>query len=119
MRLHEGESPFGDGHVEPLRHVADLERRRTSVSGPYLLAIDGRGSNGKSMLATRIAALMPNSGIVRTDDIAWFHRRFGWDDLLIQSIIETLRRGESVAYRPPAWEALGRDGCIAVAGGSR
>jgi hypothetical protein len=51
---------------------------------------------------------------VHTDDVAWWHSRFGWDDLLIDGVIEPLRSGQDVAYRPPAWDARKRDGGIVV-----
>ncbi len=76
--------------------------------------MDGRSSNGKSRLAERIAALVPGAVVVHTDDVAWRHSRFGWDDLLLSGVIERLRRGDAVDYRPPAWDAHGRPGSITV-----
>ncbi len=90
-----------------------MDRKRPPI-GPFLLAVDGRSSSGKSTLAERIAALLPGTAIVHTDDVAWWHSRFGWDDLLLAGIIEPLRRGEAVDYRPPAWDARGRPGSITV-----
>lgn len=81
---------------------------------PFILAVDGRSSNGKSTLADRFAAVLPNVYVVHTDDIAWWHSRFGWDDLVISGVIEPLRRGEPVNYRPPAWDARSREGSITV-----
>ena len=63
-----------------------------------------------------MAALPPGLEVVHTDDVAWWHSRFGWDDLLITGIIEPLRLGRSVAYRPPAWDARNRPGGITVSG---
>jgi hypothetical protein len=79
-----------------------------------VLAIDGRSSAGKSTIARRIARLVPRTAIVHTDDLAWWHSRFGWDDLLVAGVLAPLRRGEAVDYRPPAWEARGRPGSIRV-----
>lgn len=42
---------------------------------------------------------------------------FGWAELLAEGVLEPLRRGEAVSYRPPAWELHGRAGGIAVPGG--
>jgi hypothetical protein len=97
--------------VDTVRELAHRERPRI---GPFLLAIDGRSSSGKSTLARRLARSIPGSAIVHTDDIAWWHSRLGWDDLLVAHVIEPLRRGEGVDYRPPAWEARGRPGSIRV-----
>ncbi len=97
--------------VEVVRELTDRGRPRT---GPFLLAIDGRSSSGKSTLARRVARLVPQCVIVPTDDLAWWHSRFGWDDLLVTHVIEPLRRGEAVDFRPPAWEARGRSGSIEV-----
>jgi hypothetical protein len=69
-------------------------------------------------LAGRIARLVPGSAIVHTDDLAWWHSRFGWDDLLVAGVIAPLRRGEAVDYRPPAWEARRRPGSITVPAGA-
>ena len=46
--------------------------------------------------------------------MAWRHSRFGWDDLVMAGVIEPLRRGEAVNYRPPAWDEHGRPGSITV-----
>jgi hypothetical protein len=98
--------------------VGELTGRRRPGPGPFLLAIDGRSSAGKSTLAGRIAGLVPRSAIVHTDDLAWWHSRFGWDDLLIAGVVTPLRRGEAVEYRPPAWEARRRPGSITVPAGA-
>lgn len=69
-------------------------------------------------LAERIAALTPATSVVHTDDVAWWHSRFGWEDLLVDGVIAPLRRGETVDYRPPAWDARRRAGSIAVPAGA-
>lgn len=115
MRLHEGEPEFGPGRCEPIASlVGELMSRKSSPSGPFLMAIDGRSSNGKSTVAAEIATVVPGSTVVHTDDIAWWHSRFDWDDLLVDGIIAPLRRGEDVNYRPPAWEAREREGTITI-----
>jgi hypothetical protein len=115
VRRHDGEPGFGPGVRLPLvAVVGELMTGSRARRGPFVLAIDGRSSNGKSSLAERIAALVPRAAIVHTDDVAWRHSRFGWDDLVISGVIEPLRRGEAVDYRPPAWEAHGRPGSITV-----
>ena len=84
---------------------------------PFLLAIDGRSSSGKSTLARRIADVTPRSAVVHIDDLAWWHSPLAWDDLLIEGVIAPLRRGERVDYRPPAWDVRGRQGSVTVPAG--
>lgn len=114
-RLHEVEPRFGPGESQSLAAVIrQLMKRKARLAGSFLLAIDGRSSSGKSRLADRIAALLPRTAIVHTDDVAWWHSRFGWDDLLLSGVIEPLRRGDAVDFRPPAWDERGRQGSISV-----
>jgi hypothetical protein len=115
VALHGIEPAFGPGERQPIASVVrQLMATGRARSGPFLLAIDGRSSSGKSTLATRVAAAVPGTSVVHTDDIAWWHSRFGWDDLLVDGVITPLRRGEAVDYRPPAWDARDRPGSITV-----
>lgn len=84
------------------------------VGRPRIIAIDGRSASGKTTLAERLRTAVPGTEVVHTDDIAWWHSRFGWDDLMIEGVLEPLRRGQSVHYQPPAWRSRGRDGYIDV-----
>jgi hypothetical protein len=116
VRHHDGEPDFGPGVRLPVAAVVgELMDGRRPQRRPFVLAIDGRSSNGKTHLAERIVALVPRTAVVHTDDVAWNHSRFGWDDLVLSGVIEPLRRGEAVDYRPPAWDARGRPGSIWVA----
>jgi len=81
---------------------------------PPIVAIDGRGSSGKSTLARRLCRITPGSAVVHTDDIAWAHAVLDWTDLLIDGIIRPVRAGAKVAYRPPKWDERGRAGAITV-----
>jgi hypothetical protein len=65
-------------------------------------------------LASCLAEVAARSTVVHTDDIAWWHSRFGWSDLLTQGVIEPFQAGETVAFRPPAWDDRGREGSITV-----
>jgi len=87
------------------RHPGDRSR---------VLAVDGRSSSGKTTLAARIQAAVAGSAVVHTDDIAWWHSRFGWADLLIDGILLPVHRGEPVTFRPPSWAEHGRGGWIDV-----
>jgi uridine kinase len=79
-----------------------------------VVAIDGRSSSGKTTLARRLEHALPGAATVHTDDVAWWHSCFDWADLLAAGILEPLRRGQSVAFRPPAWEERHRPGAIEV-----
>ena len=87
--------------------------KRISEHG-MALAVDGRSSSGKSTLAARMQAAVQRSVVVHTDDIAWWHSRFGWADLLIDGILTPMHRGEPVAFQPPRWAEHGRRGSIDV-----
>lgn len=79
---------------------------------PRLIAIDGRGGSGKSSLASRCAAELHGAPVIHTDDIAWNYSAFGWAELLKQYVLEPLRCGQAVDYRPPGWASHGRPGAI-------
>lgn len=50
--------------------------------------------------------------MLHTDDLAWNHGVFSWDELLINEVLPVLRERRALRYRPPAWLAHGRDGAI-------
>lgn len=79
-----------------------------------VLALDGRSSSGKTTLAARLRDAIANSAVVHTDDIAWWHSRLGWTDLLIDGVLVPFHRGEPVSFRPPRWTEHGRQGSIEV-----
>ena len=115
IRLHPEEPAAGPWRVEPIADIIAgfADRARLSVQRPLVVAIDGRSSSGKTTLARRIAHTVPATAVVYTDDIAWFHSRFGWADLA-QHVLETVRTGEALSFRPPAWIERGREGAIVV-----
>ena len=121
MELGPGEPAAGPWRVERLdvfaRSLADAGSGRTSR--PVVVAIDGRSGSGKTTLAARLCRLLPAAAVVHTDDVAWWHSRFGWDDLMIARILEPLHAGWGVRYRPPAWDARGRPGHIEVPAAAR
>jgi hypothetical protein len=116
LRLRDEEPQAGPWRVEPLASLIALllQRPGTAADRPPIVAIDGRGASGKTTLAERLRAAVPGTQVVHTDDIAWVHSRFGWDDLMRAGVLEPLHRGELVHYRPPAWERHGRAGHIDV-----
>ena len=113
ISFHPDEPTAGPWRVE---RIADLFERfnvRARRGCPLVIAIDGRSSSGKTTLAARFAGGVPGTAIVHTDDIAWWHSRFGWTDLA-QYVLETVRTGEALSFRPPAWIERGREGAIVV-----
>jgi hypothetical protein len=97
--------------VEGLMGLGD--RRGVGGQGA-VLAVDGRSSSGKTTLAARLQDVIANSAVVHTDDIAWWHSRFGWADLLIDGVLVPFYRGEPVSFRPTRWAENDRQGSIEV-----
>jgi uridine kinase len=54
--------------------------------------------------------------VLHTDDLAWHHGVFSWDELLINDVLPVLRERRALHYRPPAWVARGRDDAISLDG---
>jgi hypothetical protein len=115
------EPEAGPWHAEPLTAVVEtltqLGSARAGGDRGMVLAVDGRSSSGKTTLATRMQSTVAESAVVHTDDIAWWHSRFGWADLLIDGILMPVRQGEPVSFRPPRWAEHGRGGSIEVPAG--
>lgn len=85
---------------------------------PPVLAVDGRSASGKSTFAGRLAELWPGATVVHTDDIAWRQAVLDWTALLREGVLEPVRAGRAVAYRPPQWDAADRPGAIEVPAGT-
>jgi hypothetical protein len=121
LQLAQEEPEAGPWHVELLSTVVNaVTRRRPDQGGPgrpAVLAVDGRSNSGKTTVADRIGEIVPGSVVIHTDDIAFAHSRFGWDDLLIDGILVPVRQGRAVSYRPPRWDEHGRAGSIEVPAG--
>ena len=116
MLLGPGEPVAGPWRVERLDVFA---RSLVGAAGdppsrPRILAVDGRGGSGKTTLADRLRQVLPGAAVVHTDDVAWAHSRFGWDDLMLAGILAPLHAGQDVHYQPPAWQPHGRSGYINV-----
>src|SRR5436309_5832255 len=98
LHLAPEEMEAGPWHVEFLAII--VEALTQSGSGravgdrSVVLAVDGRSSSGKTTLAARVQAAVTGSAVVHTDDLAWWHSRFGWADLLIDGILLPVHRGE-------------------------
>jgi hypothetical protein len=121
LQLAPEEPEAGPWRTEPLAVLVQALTQRvpggTASGRAVIVTIDGRSNNGKTSLAARIGQAVPGSAVVHTDDIAWAHSRFGWDDLLMDGILVPVHRGEAVSYRPPRWAEHGREGSIEVPAG--
>ncbi len=83
------------------------------ASGRRSVLVDGRSGAGKTTAAERIARAL-DAAIVHTDDVAWNHSIFDWDDLVLEHVIAPWRAGAAFTYTPPGWLRHGRPGAIAV-----
>lgn len=86
LKRYPEEPAAGPWRVE---RIADLfagfaDLAEMAAERPLVVAIDGRSSSGKTTVAERIADAIPATAVVHTDDIAWFHSRFGWADLAVR-----------------------------------
>jgi energy-coupling factor transporter ATP-binding protein EcfA2 len=117
--LQAAEPAAGPWQVETVDDVVRALQEATGrpAGRPAIVAVDGRSGSGKSTFARLLHEAMPASAIVHTDDVAWQEPYFAWAPLLARGVLEPLRAGRAVAYRPPAWEARERDGHIAVPAG--
>src|SRR5260370_28325422 len=112
----EDEPAAGPWRVAKLSELVSvlLNAKGQLVGRPRIVAVDGRSASGKTTLAERLRTAVPDAGVVHTDDIAWWHSRFGWHDLIIEGVLEPLHRGQLVHYQPPALASHGRGGHIDV-----
>jgi len=119
MRLQADEPAAGPWRVKPLDALLRLllAAGGDAPGRPRVVAVDGRSAAGKTSVAERLRAAAPGAAVVHTDDVAWYESFFGWTELLVRGVLEPLHAGRAVAYRPPAWEARGRRGAIAVPAG--
>jgi hypothetical protein len=116
VRLHPGEVEASGWRVAKLSDVVQQLRDAAPgvVGRPLVVAIDGRGGAGKSMLAERLGTIVPASAVVHTDDVAWHHAFFDWADVMVENVLRPLHRGEAVEFRPQAWIERSRPGVIRI-----
>jgi hypothetical protein len=81
---------------------------------PWVVGVDGRSGGGKSTLAAKLHVAVSASAVIHTDDIAWHHSKFDWSEVLARSVLQPIRNGQPVDYRPPGSESPGRTGAIEV-----
>jgi len=108
MTLAADEPAAGPWRVAPL---SDLVAVLLGASGllvgrPRIIAIDGRSRSGKTMLAERLRTAVPGAEVVHTDDIAWWHSRFGWCDLIIDGVSRPFTAGNRCTISHPRGGAI-------------
>lgn len=120
MNLDGAEPPAGPWRILSLVVLTALllDVSAPVVDRPRIIAVDGPSASGKTSLARRLNGVVPRSAVVHTDDIAWWHSAFDWSALMVDGVLGPVRRGESVDFRPPAWEARGRPGAVTVPAGT-
>lgn len=121
LQLSPDEPEAGPWHAESLTVAAATVMQLGQGPGaglrPVVLAVDGRSSSGKTTLARRLREVVAGAAVVHTDDIAWWHSRFGWASLLTDGILLPAHAGQPVRYRPPQWDQRQRPGAIEVPAG--
>lgn len=119
MRLHPGEVEATGWRVMALGDL--IQRLRGAAPGvtgrPVVIAVDGRGGAGKTVLAQRLREAVPASAVVHTDDVAWNQASFDWGHLMAEHVLRPLHQGAAVDFAPPAWGEHGREGVISVPAG--
>lgn len=68
-----------------------------------VIAIDGCGGAGKTVLAEHIAAAMGGSPIVHTDDFASWDDPLDWWPRVVSEVLGPVSRGDPVRYHPHDW----------------
>ncbi|MFM6980996.1 MAG: uridine kinase [Micrococcales bacterium] len=96
--------------------VRRLLETKSTTTAPLFIAIDGRSAGGKSTVAKVLSDRFEAAGqvvaLLHTDDFAWWHSYFDWDQMLLENAIEPLKRNQAVDFTPPAWPEHGRAGSI-------
>lgn len=114
MELGPGEPEVSAWKVIAISELVERVLPTSPATAPGILAIDGRSGGGKSTLARRLSHAIPQSVVVHTDDVAWHHSFFDWQELMIDGLLRPISNGQAVTYRPPAWETRGRQGAIEI-----
>ncbi len=114
MLLRPEEPGAGNWRAVLIAELLDMLLPERPAGQRVVVAIDGRSSSGKTTLAQRMASVTQRAAVVHTDDVAWWHSRFDWVELLLDGILEPFQAGRQVMFRPPGWKERGRDGAINI-----
>ena len=105
----------GDWAAVTAAVFVDTLMARGPVGALAVVGVDGRSRSGKTTVAALLASCSERITVIHTDDIAWHHSFFGWSDILIEGLLEPLRRqGPPLSFTPMAWTERGRPGSITI-----
>ncbi|HSR84212.1 MAG TPA: hypothetical protein VLM11_08535 [Streptosporangiaceae bacterium] len=111
MRLHPEEAEAPSWVAVDDVELGARVRQLLPAGDRGLILVDGRSGSGKSTFSARLARLL-DATVVKTDDIAWRHDPIDWADVLLAGVIAPWKRGDTVAFRPPAWIAHDGPGAV-------
>ena len=77
----------------------------------YLILVDGRSGSGKTFFASKVVKML-DAALVHIDDVSWHLDPVNWVDELQAGVIEPWLDGQDIAFKPPGWTKMGRDGQI-------
>ena len=89
--------------VAPLTELADLVRGRRDPGRLSVVAVNGHSSSGKTTLAGRLVAALPDAAVLHTDDLASDEGVFAWDVALRDEVLPVVRAGQPLDHPPPRW----------------
>ena len=69
-----------------------------------ILGIDGCGGSGKSTLAEKLAAALPNTQVIHTDDFASWDNPLNWWPRLIEQVLAPFMKNRAGRYQRFDWE---------------
>ena len=111
-----GEPGLDGGALDRLPGPAAIQLQ-LAAPAPVVIAVNGHSSSGKTTLGRRLVASLGSADVLHTDDLAWHQGVFAWDELLVADVLPVVRAGDPLRYRPPQWQARGREGAIELRGG--
>lgn len=75
---------------------------RASPDVVAVVGVNGRSRSGKTTLAGLLATAREHIAVVHTYDVAWHHSFFDWPDVLIDGLLDPLRRNGTAVPRADA-----------------
>ena len=106
--------------VAALGELVDRVVAVGSPRRPVVVAVNGHSSSGKTTLAGRLAAALPDAAVLHTDDLATDEGVFAWDGPLRDQVLPVVRAGEPLSHPAPQWwRARGLTGSVTLPGSLR